>query len=125
MFMDEFLLKPWVKMFYLLHNTTTFLLILCIVFALTSSISSQPAYAIRSCLDQSNETANTDYKSNLTVLLESLSSKAPKTTASTPKALILDVSNETCQICLSYATQISQLGVHLINLQLYGTINAC
>ncbi|KAK7840910.1 cysteine-rich receptor-like protein kinase 25 [Quercus suber] len=102
-------------MFYLLHNTTAFLLILCVVFALTSSIISQPVYFDHRCLDQSNETANADYKSNLTVLLESLSSKASQNYSFYNESsnvgiygLYLcqgDVSNETCQICLSYATQ--------------------
>ena len=103
-------------MLYLLHNTTAFLLILCVVFALSSSINSQPAaYATHSCLDQSNETANADYKSNLTVLLESLSSKASQNYSFYNESSNIgihglylcrgDVSNETCQICLSYATQ--------------------
>ena len=103
-------------MFYLLHNTPAFLLILCVVFALTSSINSQPAaYATHICLDQSNETANADYKSNLTVLLESLSSKASQNYSFYNESSNIgiyglylcrgDVSNETCQICLSNATQ--------------------
>nr|XP_023874188.1 LOW QUALITY PROTEIN: cysteine-rich receptor-like protein kinase 10 [Quercus suber] len=83
--------------------------------ALTSSIHSQPTYNDHICLDQSNETSNTYYQSNLTVLLNSLSSKAYQNYSFYNEnssigiyALFLcrgDVSNSTCQSCVSYATR--------------------
>ena len=59
-----------------LHSSKDFLLILFSVCALSSSINSQPTYNYHFCFDQSNETFNAYYQSNLTVLLEFLSSKA-------------------------------------------------
>ncbi|XP_030948860.1 cysteine-rich receptor-like protein kinase 10 [Quercus lobata] len=98
-----------------LHNSRAFLLILSAVCALTSSIHSQPTYNDHICLDQSNETYNTYYQSNLTVLLKSLSSKASQNYSFYNEsssigiyALFLcrgDVSNSTCQSCVSYATR--------------------
>ena len=98
-----------------LHNTTAFPLILFAVFSLTSSINSQPTYNDNICLDQSNQTTNANYQSNLTVLLNSLSSKASQNYSFYNDSsnigiygLFLcrgDVSNSTCQSCVSYATQ--------------------
>ncbi|KAM4101972.1 hypothetical protein ACB094_05G187100 [Castanea mollissima] len=98
-----------------LHGSKDFLLILFSVCALSSSINSQPTYNYHFCLDQSNETSNTYYQSNLTVLLESLSSKASQNYSFYNEssnigiyALFLcrgDVSNSTCQSCVNYATQ--------------------
>nr|POE83770.1 cysteine-rich receptor-like protein kinase 25 [Quercus suber] len=96
-----------------LHGSKDFLLILFSVCALSSSINSQPTYNYHFCLDQSNETSNTYYQSNLAVLLESLSSKASQNYSFYNEssnigiyALFLcrgDVSNSTCQTCVSYA----------------------
>ncbi|KAF3968843.1 hypothetical protein CMV_007299 [Castanea mollissima] len=101
-----------------LHNstgTTAFLLLSFGVFSLTTSVHSQPTYNYHFCWDQSNETSNTYYQSNLTVLLESLSSKASQNYSFYNEssnigiyALFLcrgDVSNSTCQSCVNYATQ--------------------
>ena len=105
-----------VKMFSL-HNSRAFLLLLLVVFALSSSINSQPiTYNYHFCLDQSNKTANTNYKSNPTVLFDSLSTKAfqnysfynIESSNIGIYGLFLcrgDVSNNTCQRCVSYATQ--------------------
>ena len=109
-------LKPNVRVkMFSLHNSRAFLLILSAVCALTSSIHSQPTYNDHICLDQSNETYNTYYQSNLTVLLKSLSSKASQNYSFYNEsssigiyALFLcrgDVSNSTCQSCVSYATR--------------------
>ncbi|KAM4101967.1 hypothetical protein ACB094_05G186600 [Castanea mollissima] len=98
-----------------LHNTTAFPLLLFAVFSLTSSINSQPTYNDYICLDQSNQTTSANYQSNLTVLLNSLSSKASQNYSFYNDSsnigiygLFLcrgDVSNSTCQSCVSYATQ--------------------
>ncbi|KAK7832315.1 putative cysteine-rich receptor-like protein kinase 23 [Quercus suber] len=98
-----------------LHNTIAFPLVLFAVFSLTSSINSQPTYNDNICLDQSNQTTNANYQSNLTVLLNSLSSKASQNYSFYNDSsnigiygLFLcrgDVSNSTCQSCVSYATQ--------------------
>nr|POF08352.1 cysteine-rich receptor-like protein kinase 25 [Quercus suber] len=98
-----------------LHGSKDFLLILFSVCALSSSINSQPTYDYHFCLDQSNETSNTYYQSNLTVLLGSLSSKASQNYSFYNEssnigiyAIFLyraDVSNSTCQNCVSYAYQ--------------------
>ncbi|XP_030948887.1 cysteine-rich receptor-like protein kinase 15 [Quercus lobata] len=96
-----------------LHGSKDFLLILFSVCTLSSSINSQPTYNKHFCLDQSNETSNNYYQSNLTVLLESLSSKASQNYSFYNEssnigiyALFLcrgDVSNSTSQTCVSYA----------------------
>ena len=98
-----------------LHNTTAFTLLLFAVFSITSSINSQPAYNDNICLDQSNQTTSANYQSNLTVLLNSLSSKASQNYSFYNDSsnigiygLFLcrgDVSNITCQSCVSYATR--------------------
>ena len=97
------------------HNSKAFLVLLFAIFALTNSINFQPTYDFHYCLDQSNETANASYNSNLTVLLDSLSSKASQNynfynESSTIGIYGLflcrgDVSNENCQTCVSYAKQ--------------------
>ena len=98
-----------------LHNTTAFTLLLFAVFSITSSINSQPTYNENKCLDQSNQTTSANYQSNLTVLLNSLSSKASQNYSFYNDSsnigiygLFLcrgDVSNITCQSCVSYATR--------------------
>ena len=98
-----------------LHNTTAFTLLLFAVFSITSSINSQPTYNDNICLDQSNQTTSANYQSNLTVLLNSLSSKASQNYSFYNDSsnigiygLFLcrgDVSNITCQSCVSYATR--------------------
>ncbi|XP_062161843.1 cysteine-rich repeat secretory protein 1-like [Alnus glutinosa] len=79
-----------------------------------SSINSEPTYNYHYCLDQSNETPNTSFQSNLTVLLGSLSSKASQSysfyndTSNGIYGLFLcrgDVNSSTCQSCVSYASQ--------------------
>ena len=98
-----------------LHGSKDFLLILFSVCALSSTINSQPTYDYHFCLDQSNETSNTYYQSNLTILLDSLSSKASQNYSFYNEssnigiyALFLcrgDVSNSTCLTCVSYTYQ--------------------
>ncbi|GMY37089.1 cysteine-rich receptor-like protein kinase 10 [Fagus crenata] len=85
------------------------------LFALVSSINSEPFYYDHSCLDESNQAASANYNTNLTVLLDSLSSKASQNYSFYNECsnigiygLFLcrgDVSNETCQSCVSYAKQ--------------------
>ena len=109
-------LKPNVRVkMFSLHKSRAFLLILSAVYAPNSSIHSQLTYNDHICLYQSNETSNTNYQSNLTVLLKSLSSKASqnynfynKSSSIGIYALFLcrgDVSNSTCQSCVSYVIQ--------------------
>ena len=99
-----------------LQNSRALLLLLLVVFALSSSINSQPiTYNYHVCSGQSNKTANANYKSNLIVLLDSLSTKASQNYSFYNESsnigiygLFLcrgDVSNNTCQRCVSYATQ--------------------
>ena len=98
-----------------LHKSRAFLSILSAVYAPNSSIHSQLTYNDHICLYQSNETSNTNYQSNLTVLLKSLSSKASQNYSFYNEsssigiyALFLcrgDVSNSTCQSCVSYVIQ--------------------
>jgi hypothetical protein len=81
---------------------------------LMSSINSQPTYNYHYCLDQSNETPDTSFQSNLSVLLDSLSSKASQNnsfyndTSNGIYSLFLcrgDINSSICQSCVSYATQ--------------------
>ena len=98
---------------FALHSFKDFLLILFSVYALSSSINSQPTYDYHFCLDQSNETSNTYFQSNLAVLLDSSSSKVSQNYSFYNEsfnigiyALFLckgDVSHSTCQTCVSYA----------------------
>nr|POE50094.1 cysteine-rich receptor-like protein kinase 25 [Quercus suber] len=101
------------------HKSSAFLFLSLVVFALTSYINSQPEpiynYHYCSVGLGSLEQANDDYLSNLTVLLDSLSSKASQN-YSFYKAisnntgiygLFLcrgDVSQYTCQTCVSYVS---------------------
>ena len=82
--------------------------------ALMSSINSQPIYNYHFCEDQSNNSSDPSFESNLTVLLGSLSSKASQNisfyndTSNGIYGLFLcrgDVNTSTCQSCVSYATQ--------------------
>ncbi|GMY37082.1 cysteine-rich repeat secretory protein 38-like [Fagus crenata] len=98
-----------------LNNSRAFLLLILAVFALVSSINSEPFYYDHSCLDESNQAASANYNTNLTVLLDSLSSKASQNYSFYNESsnigiygLFLcrgDVSNETCQSCVSYVKQ--------------------
>ena len=99
-----------------LHNSRAFLLLLLVVFALSISINSQPiTYNYHVCSDQSNKTANANYKPNLTVQLDSLSTKASQNYSFYNESFNIgiyglflcrrDVSNNTCQSCVRYATQ--------------------
>ena len=101
------------------QHSRAFFFLSIVVFALTSYINSQPEpiynYHYCSVGLGSLEQANDDYLSNLTVLLDSLSSKASQN-YSFYKAisnntgiygLFLcrgDVSQYTCQICVSYVS---------------------
>ncbi|KAM4113031.1 hypothetical protein ACJW30_05G187100 [Castanea mollissima] len=76
-------------------RSTAFLLLLFGVFSLTRAINSQIIYDYSICLDQSNETSNTSYNSNLT-----------ESSNVGLYALFLcrgNVSHGTCQTCVSYA----------------------
>ncbi|KAK7846163.1 cysteine-rich receptor-like protein kinase 10 [Quercus suber] len=109
-----------------LRSSKDFLLILFSVCVLSSSINSQPTYDYHFCLDQSNETSNTYYQSNLAVLLDSLSSKASQNYSFYNEssnigiyALFLcrgDVSSSTCQTCVSYAINACYAAPMLISL---------
>ena len=97
-----------------LHNYVVFLLLLFAFLTLTSSINSQPTLRHNDCYG-STGTANASYNSSLTALFESLSSKASQnynfyndSSNIDICGLFLcrgDVSNGTCQSCVSYATQ--------------------
>uniref|UniRef100_A0A2N9INC9 Uncharacterized protein n=1 Tax=Fagus sylvatica TaxID=28930 RepID=A0A2N9INC9_FAGSY len=87
-----------------------------VVFALSISINSQPiTYNYHVCSDQSNKTANANYKSNLTVLLDSLSTKASQNYSFYYESFNIGIyglflcrgedSNNKCQSCVRYATQ--------------------
>ena len=91
-----------------------FLLLLFVGCALIGSINSQPTYNYHACEDQSNETRNTSFESNLTVVLGSLSSKASQNnnfynyTSNGIYGLFLcrgDANTSTCQSCVSSAAQ--------------------
>ncbi|KAL4597845.1 hypothetical protein ACB092_11G017700 [Castanea dentata] len=101
------------------HDSRAFLFLSLVVFALTSYINSQPEpiynYHYCSVGLGSLEQANDDYLSNLTVLLDSLSSKASQNysfyKAISNKTGIYglflcrgDVSQYTCQTCVSYVS---------------------
>ncbi|KAM3701622.1 hypothetical protein ACJW31_05G187500 [Castanea mollissima] len=96
-----------------LHNTTAFLLLLFAIFELSSSIDEPLVDMGAICSDQPNGTVNANYQSNLTVLLNSLSSKASQNYSfyngsfnTGIYGLFLcrgDVSNQTCQSCLASA----------------------
>jgi hypothetical protein len=82
--------------------------------ALMSSINSQPIYNYHFCEDQSNNSSDASFESNLTVLLGSLSSKASQNisfyndSSNGIYGLFLcrgDVNTSACQNCVSYATQ--------------------
>ena len=107
-------------MFSLQYNIT-FLSLLFAVLSLISSVSSQPSYIKHYCnpttetTNPTNEAANATYQSNLTALLNSLSSKASQNYSFYNESSNIgiyslylcrgDVSNSTCQSCTSFATQ--------------------
>uniref|UniRef100_A0A7N2N921 Gnk2-homologous domain-containing protein n=1 Tax=Quercus lobata TaxID=97700 RepID=A0A7N2N921_QUELO len=92
-----------------------------LVFSLISSVSSQPSYIKHYCnpttetANPTNEAANATYQSSLTVLLNSLSSKASQNYSFYNESSNIgiyslylcrgDVSNGTCRGCISFATQ--------------------
>ncbi|XP_059436930.1 cysteine-rich receptor-like protein kinase 25 [Corylus avellana] len=82
--------------------------------ALMSSINSKPTYNYHFCEDQSNNSSDASFESNLTDLLGSLPSKACQNisfyndTSNGIYGLFLcrgDVNSSTCQSCVSYAAQ--------------------
>nr|POE74094.1 cysteine-rich receptor-like protein kinase 25 [Quercus suber] len=91
------------------------------IFSIMSSVSSQPSYIKHYCnpktetSNPTNEAANATYQSSLTVLLNSLSSKASQNFSFYNDSSNIgiyslylcrgDVSNSTCQTCISFATQ--------------------
>nr|POE92648.1 cysteine-rich repeat secretory protein 38 [Quercus suber] len=97
-----------------LHNSTAFPLQLFAVFALTSSINSQPTLRLNDCYGTTG-TANASYNSNLASLFESLSSKASQNYSFYNHSSNIgiyslylcrgDVSNESCKSFVSSFTQ--------------------
>ncbi|KAJ6725313.1 SALT STRESS RESPONSE/ANTIFUNGAL DOMAIN PROTEIN [Salix viminalis] len=98
---------------FLLLNPTSFLSLLITIITLISSTASQPTYTYHFCSDPQNSTENTNYDSNLSALLSSLSSKASlnsfyQDSSNGIYSLYLcrgDVSNNTCQTCINNATK--------------------
>ncbi|GMJ15309.1 cysteine-rich RLK (RECEPTOR-like protein kinase) 25 [Hibiscus trionum] len=97
-----------------LHKTRPLLLCFITIFNLVSLIACQPAtYNNHACLGPGNETATAGYKSNLTLLLDSLSSKASDKSFYNDSfngiySLFLcrgDVSGNVCRVCVNNATQ--------------------
>ncbi|KAE8707493.1 hypothetical protein F3Y22_tig00110383pilonHSYRG00051 [Hibiscus syriacus] len=97
-----------------LHKARSLLLCFITIFKLISSIACQSAtYNNHSCLGPGNETATAGYKSNLTVLLDSVSSKASDKSFYNDSlngiySLFLcrgDVSSDVCRVCVYKATQ--------------------
>jgi hypothetical protein len=91
-----------------------FLFLLFVGCALIGSINSEPTYNYHYCLDQSNNSPNVSFQSNLQVLFGSLSSNASENNSFYNDAsngiygLFLcrgDVNTSTCQSCVSYAGQ--------------------
>ncbi|XP_021294093.1 cysteine-rich receptor-like protein kinase 10 isoform X2 [Herrania umbratica] len=98
----------------LLYKSKAFLLFLITISALTSFITCQsPTYSYHYCLGPDNDTATAGYKSNLTDVLDSISSKASNDSFYNDSlngiySLFLcrgDVSSDVCQDCVSNATQ--------------------
>lgn len=94
-----------------LHNSRAFLLLSFVLFVLTSSINSQlPTDVSYVCTDESNEPSNDTYRSNLDILLESLSDQTVQSNSTFNNktfggiyGLYLcrgDVSYTTCQTCV-------------------------
>lgn len=93
------------------HNSQAFLLLSFVLFVLTSSINSLlPTEIYHKCTDGlgSNEPSNENYRSNLTTLLDSFSSKSFDTSSyGGIYGLFLcrgDLSNITCQNCVKVAS---------------------
>ncbi|KAF9672197.1 hypothetical protein SADUNF_Sadunf11G0015600 [Salix dunnii] len=101
------------KIMFLLLNPTSFLSILITIITLISSTSSEPTYTYHFCSHPQNSTENTNYDSNLSALLSSLSSKASlnsfyEDSSNGIYSLYLcrgDVSSNTCQTCINTATE--------------------
>ncbi|XP_017978394.1 PREDICTED: cysteine-rich repeat secretory protein 38 [Theobroma cacao] len=98
----------------LLYRSKTFLFFLITISGLTSFIICQsPTYSYHYCLGPDNDTATAGYKSNLTDVLDSISSKASDHSFYNDSlngiySLFLcrgDVSSDVCQDCVSNATQ--------------------
>ena len=118
-------------MFFIQKAVIFLLFVRC---ALMSSINSQPIYNYHFCEDQSNNSSDASFESNLTVLLGSLSSKASQNIS-----FYNDTSNGIyglfpCRVMSTLVPakavsamrlKISQVGVHLIELPSSGSINAC
>lgn len=101
-------------MFYL-HSSRAFLLLSFVLFVLTSSINSQlPTDIAHVCTDESNEPSNDTYRSNLDILLESLSDQTVQSNSTFKYktyggiyGLYLcrgDVSYTTCQSCVKISS---------------------
>ncbi|WRX26154.1 Serine-threonine/tyrosine-protein kinase [Theobroma cacao] len=97
-----------------LYRSKTFLFFLITISGLTSFITCQsPTYSYHYCLGPDNDTATAGYKSNLTDVLDSISSKAfdhsfYNDSLNGIYSLFLcrgDVSSDVCQDCVSNATQ--------------------
>ncbi|KAE8728551.1 cysteine-rich receptor-like protein kinase 29-like [Hibiscus syriacus] len=97
-----------------LHKPRSLLLWFFTIFKLISSIACQSAtYNNHACLGPGNETATAGYISNLTVLLDSMSSKASDNSFYNDSlngiySLFLcrgDVSSDVCRVCVYNATQ--------------------
>ncbi|KAE9461721.1 hypothetical protein C3L33_06372, partial [Rhododendron williamsianum] len=88
-------------------------LVLVLITIRIGSVITQATYSYHFCLGSSNDTANTNYKTNLNTLLDSLSSKAAVYSFSNGTfngifSLYLcrgDVTGELCQNCVQNASQ--------------------
>ncbi|XVE87864.1 hypothetical protein DITRI_Ditri19aG0022500 [Diplodiscus trichospermus] len=101
----------------LLHEPRTLLLCSITIFGVLGFITCQttplPTYNDHKCLGPANDTATASYKSNLTALLDSISSKASDHSFYNDSlngiySLFLcrgDVSSNVCQLCVENATQ--------------------
>lgn len=100
------------------YKPGTLILWLITIFVLISFITCQsstsaPTYNNHACLGPENDTATSSYKSNLTALLDSISSKASDHSFYNDSlngiySLFLcrgDVSSDVCQVCVNNATQ--------------------
>ncbi|XP_021676449.2 cysteine-rich receptor-like protein kinase 25 isoform X2 [Hevea brasiliensis] len=98
---------------FLLHKSRAFPFLLIIISALISSIDCQATYNSHICLGAANDTASANFRSNLSALLNSLSSKATLNSFYNDSSngiynLYLcrgDVSSSTCQFCVDTAVQ--------------------
>ncbi|KAK1557286.1 hypothetical protein Q3G72_021726 [Acer saccharum] len=90
-----------------------FVLILCAIFGLMSSITCQPTYNYHFCTGQKNDTATNNYISNLDSALDSLTSKASANSFYNESSIGIyslflcrgDVSTAVCQNCVKNASE--------------------